>query len=117
MMFNRRIGFHLVVGAVGALILLLSLVVAGMLGELAKREVASLAAANLEGTSQRMARGLSPGWGHFAQGVRAQASREIFRTPAATAAELRAALDQFVASRPDYATLSLADARSGAVLA
>jgi len=117
MMFHRRIGFHLTLGALGALILLLAVVLAGMLGEMAKREVAGLAAAHLEGVSHRMARELSTGLDQFVEDVQAQASREIFRNPAASAAELRAALDQFVASRPEYATLSLADASLGFILA
>jgi signal transduction histidine kinase/CheY-like chemotaxis protein len=117
MMFQRRIRFDVYLGALSALIFLMAMVLAGLLGEAAKREVAALAAANLESMSHRMARELSTGLEQFAQDVQAQASREIFRNPAASAAELRATLDQFVASRPEYATLSLADARSGAVLA
>jgi signal transduction histidine kinase/ActR/RegA family two-component response regulator len=118
MMFQRRIRFHVCLGAaLGVLILLLAVVLAGTLGEAAKREVAGLAAANLDSMSQQMARELSTGLEHFAQDVQAQASREIYRNPASTPAEIRAALDQFVASHPEYATLGLADARSGAVLA
>ena len=118
MMSQRRIRFHVFLGAaLSALILLLAVVLAGTLGEAAKREVAGLAAANLDSMSQQMARELSTGLEQFAQDVQAQASREIYRSPASTPAEIRAALDQFVASHPEYATLALADARSGKVLA
>jgi signal transduction histidine kinase len=118
MTLQRRISFHVCLGAVlSALIFLLAIGLAGTLGDVAKREVAGLAAANLESVSQQMARELSAGLEQFAQEVQAQASRELFRTPGATPGELRAALEQFVAGRPEYAVIKLADARSGAVLA
>lgn len=117
MMFQRRISLHVCLGAaLSALILLLAVVLAGTLGEAAKREVAGLAGDNLESMSQQMARELSGGLELFAQDVQAQASRDLFRNAAAPA-ELRGALDQFVASRPEYAFLGLADARSGTVVA
>ena len=118
MTLQRRISFHVCLGAVlSALIFLLAIGLAGTLGDVAKREVAGPAAANLESVSQQMARELSAGLEQFAQEVQAQASRELFRTPGATPGELRAALEQFVAGRPEYAVIKLADARSGAVLA
>ena len=117
-MFDRRVSLHVCLGAaLSALILLLAVVLAGTLGETAKREVAGLSGASLESMSQQMARELSSNLELFAQDVQAQASREIFRNPAASPAELRSALDQFVASRPEYAFLGLADARTGAVVA
>jgi signal transduction histidine kinase/CheY-like chemotaxis protein len=118
MPFQRRIRLHVcLAAALSALVLLLAVALAGALGEAAKREVASLASTSLDSMSQQMARELSTGLELFAQDVQAQASREIFRNPAASPAELRGALDQFVASRPEYASVGLADARSGIVLA
>ena len=118
MMFQRRISFHACLGAaLSALILLLAVVLAGALGETAKREVASLAAANLDSTSQQMARELSAAIDAFAQDVQAQAGREVFRGASTASADMRAALDQFAASRAEYAFIALADARSGMVLA
>src|SRR5688572_27540477 len=101
MMFQRRISLHVCLGAaLSALILLLAVVLAGTLGEAAKREVAVLAGAQLENMSQQMAHELSAGLEQFTQDVQAQASRDLFRNPAASPSELRAALDQFVAGRP-----------------
>lgn len=117
-MFQRRISLQVCLGAaLSALILLLAVVLAGTLGEAAKREVAVLAGAHLENMSQQMAHELSAGLEQFTQDIQAQVSWELFRNPAASPGELRAALDQFVAGRPEYATLSLADAQSGTVLA
>jgi signal transduction histidine kinase len=118
MTFQSRISLHVCLGAaLGALILLLAVVLAGTLGEAAKREVAGLASANLENVSQQMAQELTTGLEQFAQDVQAQAGREIYRNPSTSLPEIRAALDQFVASRPEFATLALADARSGTLLA
>ena len=118
MMFRKRISLHVCLGAaLSALILLLALVLAGTLGELAKREVASLAAVNLESLSQQMARELSSGMDLFSRDVQTQASRDIFRNPAASRADIRTALEQFAATRPEYAYLALIDARTGTVMA
>ena len=117
-MFRKHISLHVCLGAAFcALLLLLAVVLAGVLGEMAKREVASLAAGNIENLSQQMARELSAGMDDFARDVESQVTRELFRSPVAGQNEVRAALEQFVSTRPEYAYLALIDATSGKVLA
>ena len=118
MMFQKRISLPACLGAaLGALILLLAAVLAGTLGEAAKRDVAGLASTQLESLSQQTARELSTGMDLFSQDVQAMASRELLRNPAASPADMRAALDQFVAGRPEFAFIGLADVGSGTILA
>ncbi|MET0962198.1 MAG: response regulator [Noviherbaspirillum sp.] len=117
MMFHKYISLHVGLGtALSAVILLLAMILAGTLGDMAKREIASLAATNLESASQQMARELSVGMDIFSRDIEAQASRRIFRDPAVPRAEVQVALDQFVASHPAYAYVALIDAQSGTVL-
>jgi signal transduction histidine kinase/CheY-like chemotaxis protein len=116
-MFNRHISLPVCLGAaLSALILLLAVVLAGTLGEVARHEIASLAASHLENASRQMARELSAGMDLFSRDLQDLASREMLRNPAASPAEVRTALDQFVAGRPEFAFIGLADARSGMVL-
>ena len=117
MMFRKHISLHVCLGgALSALILLLAVVIAATLGEMAKREVGILAGANLESLSRQMARELSSGMDFFSRDMEAQAIRKIFIDPAAPLSDIRAALEQFAASQPEYAYLALIDAQSGTVL-
>ena len=116
-MFKRHISLPVCLGAaLSALILLLAAVLAGTLGEVARHEVAGLASSHLESASRQMARELSTGMDLFSQDVQRLAGHEALRNPAASPAEVRAALDQFVASRPEFAFIGIADARSGTIL-
>jgi PAS domain S-box-containing protein len=116
--FRKHVSLRACLGAaLGALILLLALALAGVLGEMAKREVARLATANLENLSQQMARELSAGMDGFARDAQTQANREIYRNPALSREEARAALDQFIASHAEYAYMALVDAASAKVFA
>ena len=104
-MFRKHISLHVCLGAACcAVILVLAMALAGMLGELAKREFARLANANIETLSQQMARELSAGMDNFARDVQVQASRDVFRSAGATQGEVRAALEQFVATVPNMPT-------------
>ena len=117
MMFRKHISLHVWLGgALSALILLLAVAIAGTVGEMAKREVGALAAVNLENLSQQMARELSAGMDLFVRDAETLAARPIFHNPAASGSEVRAALDQFVASHPEYVSLALIDAQSGVLL-
>lgn len=117
MMFQKYISLHIGPGTIlSTLILFLGIGLAAMLGDMSKREIATLAAANLESTSQRMARELSVGMDFFSREVQAQARRKVFNDPAAPRSEVRAALDQLVASHPAYAYVALIDAQTGTVL-
>ena len=117
-MFRKYISLHACLGAAFcAVILVLAVALAGVLGELAKREIARLASANIETLSQQMARELSAGMDNFARDVQTQASSEVFRGAGTPPGELRAALERFVATRPEYAYLALIDAATGKVLA
>jgi signal transduction histidine kinase len=117
MMFRKHISLHVWLGgALSALILLLAVAIAGTVGEMAKREVGVLAAVNLENLSQQMARELSAGMDLFVRDAETLAARQIFHNPAASGSEVRAALDQFVASHPEYVSLTLIDAQSGVLL-
>ena len=117
-MSRKHIRLHVLLGAAFcALILALAVALAGVLGELAKREITRLALANIEALSQQMARELSAGMDNFSRDTQVQASRDVFRNAGTTQGEARAALEQFVAARPEYAYLALIDAASGKVLA
>jgi signal transduction histidine kinase/CheY-like chemotaxis protein len=117
MMFTRHISLPVCLGAaLSALVLLLAVILAGALGELARHEIASLASAHLESTGRQMARELSTGMDVFSKDLQDLASRDVLRNPAASAADVRAALDQFAADRPAFGFIGLADARSGNVL-
>ena len=117
-MFRKHLSLRAFLGAaLGALILLLALALAGVLGGMAKREVAGLATVHLENLAQQMARELSAGMDGFARDMQVQASREIYRSPALSRDEARAALDQFIASHSEYAYLALVDAASAKVFA
>ena len=116
-MFNRHISLPVCLGAaLSALILLLAVVLAGTLGEVARHEINGVASSHLENASRQMARELSAGMDLFSRDLQDLASREILRNPAASPAEVRAALDQFVAGRPEFAFVGLADAGSAMVL-
>lgn len=117
-MFRKHISLHVCLSAASCtVILMLAVALAGVLGELARREIAQLASANIEGLSQQMARELSAGMDDFARDIEVQAGRDVFRGAGTAPAEARAALEQFVATRPEYAYLALIDAASGKVLA
>lgn len=118
MMVRKHISLHVWLGAaISGLILLLAVAIAGTVGEMAKREVGVLAAVNLENLSQQMARELSAGMNLFVRDAESLAGRKVFQDMAASGADVRAALDQFVATHSDYACLALIDARSGVLMA
>lgn len=117
-MFRKHISLHVCLGAAfSALVLLLAVVLAGVLGEMAKREVAGLAMSNIENLSRQMARELSAGMDNFAHDVESQVTRELFRASVLAQDEVRAALEQFISTRPEFAYLALIDAASGKVMA
>src|SRR4051794_14251835 len=102
-MFRKHISLHVCLGAACcAGILVRAMALAGMLGELAKREIAHLANANIETLSQQMARELSAGMDNFARDVQVQASRDVFRSAGNTQGEVRAALVFFFKQKTAY---------------
>jgi signal transduction histidine kinase/ActR/RegA family two-component response regulator len=109
---QTRIGLSL-----GALVLVSAAVLAEVLFQAAERRILRLSAENLENLSLQMGRELSAGMDGFARAVLDQSVRERFTEPDATPAEMRAALEQFHRSHPEFAYVSVVDAATARVVA
>lgn len=103
--------------ALSTLIILFSLLLAGVLDRFASREVLRLSRQNLENVSLQMARELADGMNDFSREVRTQAEATRLRNPESSAATMREVLDKFVSMHPDFAYLAVIDAETGTVLA
>lgn len=109
---QTRIGISL-----GLLIIGFALALAALLAGAAEQQVLRLNAANLEALSEQMARELSDGMDRFGRDVVNESTRERFADPALGPAALRAALEQFQRSNPEFSYLSVVDAASGRMIA
>jgi signal transduction histidine kinase/ActR/RegA family two-component response regulator/HAMP domain-containing protein len=117
-MKKRNLGLQVYIGAAfGVLILVSMLVLAGVLSEIAKREVSRLATSNIENLSVQMARELSSGMDDFARTVQLQAARAVYRDPNASPERMRTALDDFVKTRPEFSFISVVDVETAKVIA
>jgi signal transduction histidine kinase/ActR/RegA family two-component response regulator/HAMP domain-containing protein len=103
--------------ALGGLIVGMCVVLSLLMGEIGERRLVRLSAANLEVLTSQMARELSAGMYQFAKEVVNQAYRDRYRDPAATAASMRSALDDFQRENPEVAHASIIDAATGKVIA
>ena len=103
--------------ALGALIILLALTIAGALETVARREVMKVSSQNLENISQQMAREISFGMTRFAKEVETQALLPTLRDPLSSPEKIRPLLDQFVALHPEFAYVSVIDIASATVTA
>ncbi len=103
--------------SLGALIMLLSVVLAATLWSTAERQILRISSENLENLSEQMARELSSGMHGFLQSVIDQSLRDRFRDANSSAAEIRSALDQFKDNHPEFAYVSVVDVASAKVYA
>lgn len=103
--------------ALGSLIILLALTIAGALESVARREVMKVSSQNLENISQQMAREISLGMTRFAKEVQTEALLPTLRDPLSTAEQIRPLLDQFVALHPEFAYVGVIEIASATVTA
>ena len=103
--------------ALGALVLIVCVSLALVLSRAAETQVVRQSGANLEVLSRQLARELSAGMNAFAQAVITQTYRDRFRDPAATAASMREALDEFARTNIDFAYVSIIDTKTDTVVA
>jgi PAS domain S-box-containing protein len=109
---HARIGLTL-----AALVLLLSLGLALALAEYSRRQFTALGAENMRSLSQQMARELASGMDLFTREVQLQASSPLLRDPATPVAALRESMTAMLVFNPSFAFASVADMRTGTVLA
>ncbi len=103
--------------SIGALILLLSAVLAAALWSTAERQILRMSSENLENLSEQMARELSSGMHGFLQDVIDQSLRDRFRDPSSNVNDVRVALEQFKDNHPEYAYVSVVDVATSKVYA
>ncbi|MBK4738390.1 cache domain-containing protein [Noviherbaspirillum pedocola] len=103
--------------ALGSLIILLAVTIAGALERVARREVMKVSSQNLENISQQMAREISFGMTRFGKEVMTEALLPTLRNPLSSPEQIRPLLDQFVALHPEFSYLGVVDIPSATVVA